>query len=78
MRGNNWRRARVQERTGSGGAIGRQEVLDRGVTGIPAPRSQVDRDLGRMVARLEKSDAFRQRLSAINSEIARQLGIRRT
>ena len=78
MRGNNWHRARVQERTGSGEAEGRQEVLDRGVTGVPADRSEVNRDLGRVVARLERSDAFQQRLSAINSEIVRQLGIRRT
>ena len=78
MRDRNWHKAGVQERAGSGEVTGRQEVPDGGATSMFPNRSQVEGDLGRILTRLEKSDAFQQRLSTINSEIVRQLGIRKT
>lgn len=75
MRDHGWHTAGVQERTGSGEVAGQQGVPGGGATIMPVNRDQTEGDLDRILTRLEKSDAFQQRLSTINSEIVRQLGI---
>ena len=61
------REATKQEKLSDGKAI---DTLTR--------LSSVDSDLGNVIVGLEKSDAFQQRLSTINSEIERQLNTEKT
>jgi len=78
MRGRNKHPTREAEPPIIPGVVENRELVDGKAPGILSSVSTASSDLGSILVDLEKSDAFEQRLSIINSEIERQLKTSKT